>query len=404
MAHLIGVHHEGHNLMFGVIPMGNFPLEPSADFLRHLATFPKGTRVGIESLSEPDFSEVKEDLSRLNWKHYNTLSKGDRGLPAYSPHTEDYWNALADYCLSAGLDPVFLEDKSMWFRFNMALVRQARVDARIHEDILFVKPGESDRDYHRKLCRCNDVRLGAEIRARRIHEIERDAKLLEVIAKSGVDIAVVGDGHAAAWFDDGDTIGRKYGIKFEDYSTDTIGDPALGSFHMRFARNATPDQRVVIDNFSLERALRLMGTGRVISKPEPDYVGVWDWVEPHRGYFEVFVDKKENGVLSGTIQDCLGFSTFRGRIDCDGTDFVKKYVRGGTGAYTQDVRYYSRGDGNEFYGYYWTSNGGSIFYMKKSKQETPLDCCMNLFDSFSTRKEDFERMVAELRGEVLAGK
>ncbi|MBU0760700.1 MAG: hypothetical protein KJ600_00815 [Nanoarchaeota archaeon] len=389
MVHLVGVHHGMHVQSLG-FRTSNHPTTSSRGFQLTLLRLPKGTRVGIEALQPEDWEEVKEDLEEIAWDNYEALS-GEAGIdyrPSYSDEPNQYWEDLASMCQRISLKPVFLEDKATWLRYNRAVIRAQLLAARIHKRILFHPKGESESDYHRKLCRCNEAQHKAELRARKIHEIDRDNKLLEAMAREGVPIAAVGLGHSDFWFGDQEGTLERKGIKLDAYSTDLMTHEQEGHPEMTFTQNATCNPELTFEREGLERALRLMDTGRIVHGRTPDYVGVWDWVFPSKGYFEVFVGETDGDNVSGQIHDCLGVASFSGRITPQEADFTKRYsALALPQAAIGDVRFTAKRVGDDFYGRFRLDGGCSFFYMTKSPQEKPLDLAVRLERAWETDRE-----------------
>jgi len=390
MVHLIGVHHgmESDNILTGRTESQVFP---SDGLKAYLSQFPRGTRVGLETFSDYDWKEVKADLREQCQGKRDILldeTSGRHYTVEYSEIHKRYWEILAQACGGLGLEPVPFENNEVAFRWNKATLNAAVLDALIHRRVLFKKDGENDEAYHRKLCKCNNARYRAELNIREIHEIERDNKMLENITNAGVQVVITGQGHSNFWWRNREDIAKRFGVPFESYCTDLITPTPWGVYRMIFTNNADCDSGFVFQKEALLRSLRVVETGRVVEDKDPSYVGVWDWVEPMKSYFEVFPGSENSGV----IQDCLGTANFGGVIDGNGADFVKRYgCYSLPGVLTGDIHFCAFRDGDEFYGRFHAEKFGSIFCMKKGSKANPTEMAVRLAEKFRTQKERFKQ-------------
>jgi hypothetical protein len=396
MVHLIGVVHEAalNHSLWG--PLENIEVKPSKDLICYLSKFKEKTKVGLEHLSEYEFSEISLDLALKNYELMK--NRPFKYHPEYSFRTAKYFESLKSICENLGFEVFFLEKKETWLRYNKALVRNARVRAAIYEDILFHSEEESDEEYSKKLYRCNDLIEKSETKLRKIHEIERDKELLDSISKQNLDLVIVGAGHSDLWRYNKDKIKKEFNINFESYAGDETNTSESGH-ELLFNENPSLDLRLIADHLCLERKINLIETGRISKNGTPDYVGVWNITHPSQGYFELFLDKSENG-FKGRIEDCLGSAKFEGEISNEKINFTKKYDFPLSIGAKEDVVYKGISNGEGFYGIF--SIDGKIshiwpmFYMKKSHKEKPLNLCMNLDRLFETNKKDFDSLVEEL--------
>jgi hypothetical protein len=385
MVHLVGVHHGGSNLLFGIpeLSCGEFGLFPSENFLTYLSDFPDGTKVGLETFTSEDFQAIQNHLSSL------------RHDGRYPPENEEYWSALRSVCKKFRFPYECLEEPGLWYEYNQRMANLARLDEIIHERVLFQREGESDFHYNVKIVKCNELRNRSKLKVRKIHEQDRDKRLLERIAETKVDIAICGDGHAAQWFSERDRIEREFGIDFETYSTDLMVPVGIHRIpHMEFTQNAVPNDQGVFDNHCLVRSLRLQNEGRITDR-SPDYIGTWRDVMPSEGYFEVFLN---NGSFSGEISDCIGDAVFEGEINEREVKFVKTYTRANQ-TLTKPIQYLGiRVDGG-YCGYYFVEGcGGGLFFMKPGENVKPLDLSVGIYRTLTDRKEELHSIADELTG------
>lgn len=367
---LFGVHHGSQvSSLFG--GAREVPVHPSPDFLSELGSLQHGTKIGVEALSDEDWREVSEHLAR------ESLAAGMDREAHYPPTTPGYWRELRAACQEFGHEVVDLDDKELWFNYNAAVLQYAKYAAPF-----YTRKSESEASYHGRLCGRNEKKYAKEIAMRKIHEIDRDSRLLERIASTGVDAAIVGLGHSDYWAAHKDRIHRSYGIDFSHYSSDTIPIDTMPADTLmafaEFASAAKQDSRLVFERKSLERALRLKETGSIAGKA-PDYVGTWDVCFPSRGYFELFVEERGDGVMSGTIEDILGSSAFHGRTDGRSMTFEKHYQSSAIDAYPGPIAYEARGEGGEWCGHFFINGLGQAFFMVEAPKKIPIELSLRWF-------------------------
>jgi len=391
MVELIGVHHAGFNTFLGEVRFNDFAVYPSGAFLKHLSKFPKGTKVGFESFSEQGWKEVREDLRSQVSENYDLLISDDGRdyFPRFPDVFDKYWSVLKNFCCNTGLEVIFLEDKETFMKYNKAVMEQAKLEARI-DKTLFREDNESNISYSKKLFKCNEERHNLEIQVRKIHEFERDDKLLGAIRSSMVDVAIVGQGHSDFWFGDSEFIKESYGIDITKHSTDLMNViPDSGRYEMIFTENADVDPDLLFEREGLERAIRLFEKGKITEHGEPAYVGVWNIPEPSNGYFEVFVEKSNGKTLSGHIHDLLGVAIFEGTMNHNKIEFIKEYTQlSSKKAAKRSVNYKAIRKDNEFYGFFYANDFTYPFYMEKSPREKPIDLSLK-FEKFNEENPGF---------------
>lgn len=377
MTHLVGVAHsfESKGILEPFMQPTN-PLFPSQDFLDWLKKFPKGTKVGIEQLGKEDFEKRKRNFSELGKVISNRY--GSKYAPHYPCEHGRYWTSLEIDCKRHDLEVVYLEDLETWMKYNKAMIDYWSLYAEIQEDLTPLDETDNLRRLRRFL-KFNEKLHKLSIKARKIHEIDRDEKLLEATVSSGLEISIVGHSHSDFWFGNKEDLGKKYGIVFDSYSTD------LAHFYgfvpeMIFTENAGTSPDMVFEREILERSLRLISSGRIVESGTPDYVGTWDYETPSKGYFEVFIHNRDGDKVSGLIQDCLGVADFSGEITKERLDFVKTYGDlSCKKAAKNAVRFQAVKEGNEFYGRFHVGDRwGLVFCMVQSPKVTPFNLGVKL--------------------------
>lgn len=378
MVYLYGVTHGGHWNDFLTGRAGEMRISPTIELIADLSRFPKGTRVGFECMSKEDWDEVKLHLLTLPFEPPESRFEDQEfaSRPHYTTKTTGYWDDLGKVCSDLGLEVVFLEDKNFWFKYNEAIVKTAENEAR-RRNLLVVKEEESDEHYDRKRIGFNVERHKEDISARKIHEIDRDNQLLRAIKSSEVDVAFVGIGHSDYWIANPQTIKSDFELSFEGYSAEVpkIKTHPWGGLTV-FNKDTKPNLRNAFVRNSLERAVKLLETGRLNDK-KPNFFGTWDIHNPLGGYFEMFVER--NGkAINGEVIDCLGDASFEGEISNREIRFVKKYMRDrcSTGASLKGIVYKGIVREGNVIGYFAIDGFGQPFYATPEQKRDFVDLGM----------------------------
>ena len=360
MVQLYGVAH--HASAWSIAGTWQVPISPAKEILFELGELPKGIKVGLEWFKEDELqkivSDLKERCSDARLKEY----------AYYSTEQDLYWDVLIERCLRLGHEIIFLEDTPTWLDYNQAVVEKAIA----YQERLYYEEQDTALTYHVKLCNHNEKDYRTELICRKVHEINREKRLLENIASNDLDVAIVGIGHSDNWVLRREEL-QELGIDLGSYSVQ-VPDYEGRWNETIFIANAYPDLNSLYERNSLERALRFIESGR-ISDNEPDYVGTWDILFPSKGYFEVLVLEECCGLVSGIIEDCLGTSSFEGKITEDGIKFTKRYGEGCSPQTIKEEIHYEgkRGDRKEFYGYFGTGLPERAFYLAKGPQKEPIE-------------------------------
>ncbi|GEM_PF-2332430 len=343
-------------------------IAPAPELLNDLAELPKGSRVGLEWFEGDDWHDVQEDLAR------KSFDAGLQEAPFFDDPASHYWGILVDELQRHFLQPVFLENKDVWLKYNLAVVDLVKgsQSGLFHED-------EDFREYNVKLCKYNEAKRKRILTSRRIHEIERDDALLSAVSSGNLDATIVGSGHSDCWIANQSRIQQQMGLKFDSYSKQKQN--GKNSPQTVFVRDASPDQNNLCARKSLERAITLLEQGR-ISGDIPDYVGTWCDYCPSEGYFEVFVHKKDGECISGVIEDILGTAMFKGGVNQQGIQFTKIYLEASRDAIRGEIPYEAKRTGNEFHGSFKVSGFRAPFYLIEAGKKDPVEMAVRLFELF----------------------
>jgi len=337
-------------------------LKPSRELLMELSSLPRRSIVGIESFSRKDWVDVGDHLEGL---------VGD----IYMDSFPDFWDPVIEALQYADVKIVYMENKDVWKNYNERMGEFAEV---VKVELVH-KPDESDVDYHTKLVRRNEAKWKANVRVREVHEIERDNNLLEQIPD--LDVAIVGLAHSDYWV-------AKELISPERYAADCSPKKKGGWFYNTFEINRSPDPKLVFERDSLKRKINFIDLGRIMGEV-PDFVGTWNRENPSDGYFEMFIDEKHKGKMSGRIEDHLGSATFSGKIKGKRLEFTKVYVDSNEDAINEGILYLAQGK-EDFHGHYFNRGMGTPFYMKRSNKLDPFDMGMRLYALFEKKKIEYD--------------
>ncbi len=401
MVYLYGVTHGGYWNDFLTGRAGEMRISPTKELIADLSRFPKGTKVGFECMNKKDWDEVKLHLLMLPFEPSEPRFEDQRFAPQphYRADCSHYWNKLEEVCLDLGFGVAFLEDKNLWFKYNETIVKTAENEAK--RDNLSVKEtGESDEHYNRKRIGFNLDRYKEEISARKIHEIDRDNQLIGAIKSSGVNVAFVGIGHSDYWIANSQIIQSNFGLNFEGYSAEV---PKIETRPWEgltvFNKDTKPSLRNAFVRNSLERAVKLLETGRLSDK-KPSLVGTWDINNPLQGYFEMFADG--NGkTIHGEIIDCLGDADFEGEISNRTIRLVKKYRqdRCSDGASLREIVYKGIVRDGNIVGYFVMGGFGQPFYATSGQRGDFADLGMLWYHSLKRYRRGMESLRDGLFGD-----
>ena len=368
MVRLYGVMHgsQVQDILGRVTPIYN---TPHPQLLKELVSLPKDSVVGIEDMPTEDWTEVEQDLDT------KAINEWLLNAPKYFTNHLSYWQPIVQCCQGASLEVVYLETKELWFTISDALLDQARLTERASEST-------DERTYYREMCRKNDALFVAESKFRKIHELDRDKALLETVAQKSLDAVIVGIGHSEHWMANPDHVARKYDVRIDSYMTDTPQVTPNGSFtngETVFSTDPKPNLQMAFDREGLERTLNFISTGRLTDRIA-DYVGLWDLHSPLKGYFELFITKRDGEFFEGVIQDNLGEADVIGAVIDADFDFDKTY-RLSTGQLApHTITYTGKRRDSAICGTYDMESQNGSFFMLPFQDIKPLDLAMKWYD------------------------
>ena len=180
--------------------------------------------------------------------------------------------------------------------------------------------------------------------------VGREQPIFDSIIKYKPDLVFLGDAHAARLYNNRDEF-REEGVDIEGYWHDsivksiTIDDlmfaASASSEHMpmeAYLEDSVKVELVKVEepivpecalSIEAEKLYKAVKEGRVTDYA-PNFIGTWNTRLPHRGLFEVFINKiepaKETTKIKGTIEDCLGLAEFSGQLQDNLIGIVKKYT------------------------------------------------------------------------------
>lgn len=357
MVYLYGVTHGASiDSFFSSLPIF---IRPAPELLEDLAALPKGSRVGIEWFEGNDWGEVQQDLFQ------RVVAAHIEERPCFDRSTAYYWDIVLQTLHRFSLEPIFLENKAIWFQYNQALV-----DYFVEQEQgLFKSEGESSTAYQIKLCQSNERKRKKTLAVRKIHELERDKMLLSAIERTDLHAVVVGIGHSDYWFFQRENIQAEKKISFSSYAKQTPTDIAQPATH--YLRHALYDLQTILSRECLEREILLLDEGR-ITKGTPQYVGTWCDIEPSKGYFEMYVDTWDGQRISGRIEDLLGTARFEGHLSAEAISFCKVYTHASSDAFQGEIPYEAKKRGKEFFGTFHIPGFHGPFYLVKAAIKDPL--------------------------------
>ena len=316
---LYGTCHGGK--LFGLVFNVDLFFKPSPVMLEELAELPRGTRVGIESVTP----EEKEAL--------NKLVIDGRGVMWDKPFGE-YWKAIVDHCKKAGHEVVYLD--------SVELCRKhAEMDVKATH---LAEEAKQTKDKAERLILIRQE-YAHRVENRYIREVEREQSLLQRIRETKPSVALLGRSHTDYIWQMG-----VEGIQFKSYSAEVapvidqfqLGkfDPSDKYFNMdlesvarsisnqipplELVNNRVVDSKVVARRIESERKYRAIKEGR-ITDGDPDFVGTWNIRIPAQGLFELYIQKRDGRRISGIIEDACGSATFEGESTDTEIWFVKRY-------------------------------------------------------------------------------
>jgi hypothetical protein len=386
MVVLIGCTHGGAITIFNREVHKFFP-KPNQELLDLINQLPSGTKVGLEVLDEEAQEHLKADLKK-RVKKLNELQYIRR--PAvfhWDEQAKLYWAQLISACRDGGKKDLPLEDKATWEEYFNRLIGSFRIGEYVHSRVLFKLEGESDFHYDMKLCRCNEAIHNAAVSIQKVHVLDRDAKLLEGIARTKPEVVCVGRAHLDRWVNNPGLFRGATGLEITQYFSEI---PFFNNYEMysQWLEGNPPDPKLLAEFVATQRAVSLMEKNRLDPGKTPDFAGLYDPYEPSVGYFEIFVDRTKQG-FSGTILDIRGIAEFDGIIEADRIRFTKKYLKKDS---TKDIAvepidYDLESIRGGFFGFFCTNTSAAPVYLQSFEGQSPLRLARQYHEALQTHGE-----------------
>lgn len=307
---LVGVTH-GAETMLGL----NIEASPSFDLVHLLKQLPKGTPVGIESFppdqSPPDKHKVDGVPIRIG--------------------AHRYWERIEDILRYSGLETIYLDDPGLYEQYTAYKVR-AYKQMKSLSGYLKRKTKQNQEVDPLHVRKYKENIYGAQVRAEKIHLLDREKRLIENIVKYQPRVVIIGLGHAdylvseaRGFADYGLIVGSYYREKMDVNYT---YDPPMGiNYFSSEALSSSIDVGSLrLARECLARRFKAVTEGRVTGM-NPDFIGTWNLDNEREGLFELFVASQDSktGTIEGTIEDCLGSASFRGTLGDNEIEFSKYY-------------------------------------------------------------------------------
>jgi hypothetical protein len=368
--------------LFGVSPGAilddsGFPSaiwRPSNEFVGALGKLPKGSSIGLEMLPEADFEDMQRNLDGL----CEACGLESKVLPR-----AEYWIKLAGMCRDLGLNPVPIEDKSIWYDFNKAFVEKYLMESLGLSD---KSPSESYRSYCQKNIHYSESLFKVNVLYESIGVLDRARHMIKAIAEKGVDAAIVSYDNANRWRAEPERVHSDFGVKFSSFSAELF-NPVLSAY--AFKDPVLPDSRLAFNFTSIQRALNLVEKGTLTGKI-PDLVGVEEVLNPSAGYFEMFIDKNASSGISGRIIDCGGDALFEGAVRQGSIRFTKIYCFSLNNLVKTPFVYCSRAGTDGMFSGFSSCVDESVgrwnakrFVLEKYSGRTPYEITLSWLDSAS---------------------
>lgn len=364
---LYGVMH-GRSLNVAGMRVADFEAKPGSELTKELLTLPPNTSVGIEHTPELETTFEIDGVSLATGVNSN------------------YWREIERICKSRRLNVIHLEDFETYKKYCQKLLEKKMLDEEnLEKFIRFRKdnPDATTAEYKETKEAKTIIRKAyrTSIEAEYIFTIEREQKMLDKIVEFQPQVAILGKGHADLLMLKKMTSKK---IPLGEYKTEEIifvpwheesdGSPSGLS---RLNTNPLPDKSELLERELLRRRYRAVTKGRVMAKGNPDYIGTWDLTIPARGLFEIYLDKKNNG-MTGQIEDALGTATLVGVITEKKVIFAKNYKmnKSSSDAERETIAYQGDGSNGLYIGQFKVASGF------RSDREMPF--CMRKFSPSTT--------------------
>lgn len=248
-----------------------------------------------------------------------------------------YWQDILDNLEYSGLKPIFLDDLEVWKESatkGFEAQKKGKKVKKILQDVrdgIILMTGE----LNEKIEKLRQEIYRSYVEQQSLHEIKREEKILENIAKYRPNVVIVGAGHSESFIQDRELIEKELGITFDEYAREIshsdfipLDEADFELYSNRVAelvKNPPPDENILAASMSLSRKEFALKLGRILPMQKPDFIGTWDLKIPAMGLFEIYIKNRSDNRLEGLIEDCLGSAQFIGEESDGKLRFVKVY-------------------------------------------------------------------------------
>ncbi len=326
---LYGAGHHGTAYLWGCLPV-NLDMSPSKEIIYSLSALPNGSRVAIEfyrGMTE-GYEITKSDLVVEGIKL--CVHETDR----------NYWQRILDVCRHNEHNVFLIDDlrrKGVSVKYMIETAKRKR----------WLDESDAQLDLFVDLEEMRNQRKGEiyalDIASEHLTTFSREKSFLGQIREIKPDITIVGFGHCDFFITNPYLLGG-CGITVDRYGKEELPEDSMKEL-TRFpdhyleygtpfpvqnvmAANHKPPESVNHNRESLMRRIRALENGRVCKNGKPDYIGTFCVPRPPEGLFEVYIQKNENGKISGIIEDILGTAYLEGWDKNGLFNFRKNYSPG----------------------------------------------------------------------------
>lgn len=350
---LYGVHHGGSKRDLFGFNAGYIFVKPSPELKKELLEFPKGARIGLETLPPAYNHSIDVDGEEIPFDESSTY----------------YWDEILSFCQINQFDVCFLDDPETM----RAAIRKRKeaISAQRHVPILLdlieLARKPSKRLHVRKLHKLEKEIYTLQTEADYLHAIERETRIIENIRRFSPLAVLVGAAHGDYFMSQ-----RGDGLNFDSYSVDEIpqdfrstvrGNEFLES---EFVKDTKPRPNILAEREAIIRRYTALTKRRILPERTPQFIGTWNLDLPAGGLFEVYVDTSNDGTLSGSIEDINGRARFSGRVTKSYVQFEKTYeeVAICAGGAAGPITYNGRFRNGKYYGEFRTELTQGNFWMR----------------------------------------
>lgn len=305
---------------------GKLYIEPSDGLISELNNLPKGSKVGIEH--SPDFCKEGYLIDGIEMEQ--------------DPTAFYYWGKIEQHCQRNGLEVIYLDDIETYKKYLGEVAKVVKLESELQkteQQIEYYYDGDDEGDdllskeelvdlYNDNCCELpllkRDIYRHTVIR-NYIHQVEREDRLFEKISITQPEIIILGAVHTKNLKEKQNFLTQNLGIEVGKYKFE---EPRPFNPNHRINMSDLVSDDIDInfdDSFMTRRQYLALTEGVVIPNGEPDFVGSWNPGIPEKGLFEIYF--KDNGDLSGTVEDTLGTASIECNILGKSITFKKKYIK-----------------------------------------------------------------------------